>query len=553
MKNYRLVKEESGHYLIHDTKDGSHFNVAKNGLSPHILKKISAIQKFDVGGTVNGVPPENIPDQVTAEPTPETPVTNLSPQEAGLEAYKQAISQPGLAAQNAYGRFGAPAAAMMNQDQKEKLAEDQGQMVKTYKENQQASSSLNQAQDAEDLAARNKTREGLGLPPLPGSDIAQPPQAPGASPMSFQGPQQVSPSGQMPSSAMSDYNKAYGQEQGANTAIGEAQSKRAQQEAATQVTFQDQIKKIHDDYKGQFDQNMQRQNEILADIQKNPINANRYWDNKSTLGKVSSILGLILGGAGSGGNANNNAASQALDSAINRDIENQKAGMNQKNNLLSYYMKQYGNIQQAQMQTKADLLTVTQSELNRIAAQSNDPIAKQNAIAQNAQIGLQKAKLNHELAMQSSMFKSADPLTARIALGLTGEEQKRALDEKGSFENHQKAIGNIKNLMGQAINDENVGNYLTHPIETARKADVLNAGIDDAMLATDAAKRMTPESQKALLEPYHIKVTDNKAVRGAKLMGALQKVNTFAPATPLLSGLGWLPSNKGPVNFRPRE
>lgn len=555
MKNYRLVKEESGHYQIHDTKDGSHFNVAKSGLSKQMLKKISGIQKFVDGGGVKpfsfGTPGPNDVLQTSSEPSPETPPTNLSPQEAGLQAYKQVMAAPIQGTRNG---MSAPALATPDTrplDEKMRQAEDQASWVKNNVESQQAFQDESNVQNAQDIASRNQKRAEIGLPPLPGSDMTQPSPDNGIKPMSFEAPQQVNPQG-MPSTSMDEYNKAYGQEQKANTAIGQAQSERAQQEAATQNTFQNQMKQIHDDYKNQFDQNQKRQDEINADIQANPINANRYWENKSTLGKVSTIIGLLLGGAGSGGNASNNAASQALDSAINRDIENQKASMTQKNNLLGYYMKQYGNLQQAQMQTKSDLLTVTQSELNRIAAQSNDPIAKQNAISQNAQISLQKAQLNHQLAMQSAIYGSSDPLTAKIALGLQGEEQKRALDEKGSFENHQKALGNIKNLMGQAMNEESFGNYMTHPIETSRKADVLNAGIDDALLSTDTAKRMTPEAQKVLLDPYHIKVTDNKAVRGAKIQGALQKVNTFAPATPLLSGLGWLPSNKGPVNFKPR-
>jgi hypothetical protein len=553
MKNYLLKEMYPTHYVIHDTTDKKEFPVAKKGLSPKYLKKIEGLQKFDVGGTVQGRRPENldIPYVQTPEPTPETSPVQLSPQEAGLEAYKQAVAQPGLAGQNAYGRFGASVAGAMNPNQREKLAEDQGMMAKNYVENQQNSKSIDNAQSAEDLAARNKNRSELGLPPLPGSEMPQPSPTPGASPISFQPPQQVQGENPMQQS-LAEYNKAFGQEQGANTAIGQAQSQRAQAESQTQTDFQSQMKQIHDDYKKQFDLNQQKQDEINADIQKNPINADRYWNNKSTAGKVSSIIGLLLGGAGSGGNASNNAAANALDAAINRDIKAQQDNMTQKNNLLGYYMKQYGNLQQAQMQTKSDLLSVTQAKLNQIAAQSNDPIAKQNAILQNSQISLQKANLNHQLAMQSAIYGSSDPLTAKIALGLQGEEQKRALDEKGSFETHQKALSNIKQLYQQSNADESFVNYALHPIDTERKVAVLNAGISDAMLSTDAAKRMSPEVQQEMLKPYQIRLTDSKEVRGAKLMGALQKINTFAPPTPLLSGLGWLPSNRGPANFRPK-
>jgi hypothetical protein len=548
MKHYSVVSESDKHFELHDARDGKTFNVAKKGLDKSHLTKIKGLKKFAFGGVGQGDAPGVNPDDAPITNSPDTSPTELSPQEAGLQAYKQS-----LATQPTVTRYGVTAPAILNPEQKERKAEDTGVAAKNYVENQQQSQNISDANNAQDLAMRNKNRESLGLPPLPGAPGVTDNIQSGIAPASFQPPQQVNPgNGIAAANNMTDYNKAFTAEQGANTAIGKAQSARAQQEAETQADFQTQMQGIHNDYAKQFSDNQAKQDEIMADIQKNPINADHYWSNKSVGGKISTIIGLLLGGAGSGGQQSNNAASNALDQSINRDIQAQKDNMGQKNNLLNYYMKQYGNLQQAQMAAKSDLLTVTQAKLNQAAAQSNDPIAKQTAVQQNAQIAIQKAQLNHQLAMQSAIYGASDPLTAKIALGLTGDEQKRALDEKGSFETHQKALSNIKGLYNQSNADESFGNYALHPLETSRKADVLNAGIDDALLSTDTAKRMSPEVQKTMLEPYHIKVTDNKDVRAAKFVGALQKVNTFAPATPLLSGLGWLPNNKGPVNFKPR-
>lgn len=534
MKHYSLVKEHDKHYEIHDARDGKRFKVAKKGIDK---KLISKIQKFDVGGTAQGVRPD------LPEMPPESP-TNLSPQEAGLEAYKQAlVPQTDFSSMSP---FGARTAASITPAQREILAENAGTAVKNDKEQQQTQVDASTASDAQDLAARNEKRAALGLPLLagadsgitPASDVVQTPQA----------PQQVQPQGmQLP--GLQDINKALTGEETANTAIGTAQANRAQQEAKAQQDMQTQMESIHSDYKKQFEDNMQKQNDLLNQLNdpKNKIDQNRYWSNMGTGQKIGTILGILIGG---GAGPGNNMAANALDQAINRDIDSQKASMDTKNNLLNHYMKQYGNIQQAQSAAKMDLLTVTQSKLNQIAATSNDPISKQQAVLANQKIELEKANLNHQLSMTQAIYGSSDPLTARISLGLQGDQQKEAFKEKGDYEQHQKALQNITGLMKQSIEEESVGNRLMHPIDSYKKAKMLNAGISDALLSTDAAKRLTPEAQKELLKPYEISVTDPKDVKMAKMQGAIQKINLSAPPTPILSGMGWIPAYRGPANFK---
>lgn len=97
--------------------------------------------------------------------------------------------------------------------------------------------------------------------------------------------------------------------------------------------------------------------------------AKKVWDQKSTVGKIASIIGLIAGG-GLG------PARRQLDFEIARDIDAQKAELGKKQNLLTATMQHYGNESDAARMAAALQYGVVAAQMGEAAAKESGPLAK---------------------------------------------------------------------------------------------------------------------------------------------------------------------------------
>jgi hypothetical protein len=70
--------------------------------------------------------------------------------------------------------------------------------------------------------------------------------------------------------------------------------------------------------------------EIQKELQTQKIDPNRVWGNKSTGGKIATAIGIILSGIGSGLTGGPNLAMQVIDGEIERDLDAQKANLDNK-------------------------------------------------------------------------------------------------------------------------------------------------------------------------------------------------------------------------------
>lgn len=107
------------------------------------------------------------------------------------------------------------------------------------------------------------------------------------------------------------------------------------------------------------------------DIKKGHIQPNHYLESKSTLGKIGTALGLMLGGYGAGLTHGPNMAQQFLQSQIERDLEAQKANLGSKENLLSALNSRYHNQQTADNMYRSIMLNRHADQLQEIAAKNN--------------------------------------------------------------------------------------------------------------------------------------------------------------------------------------
>lgn len=179
--------------------------------------------------------------------------------------------------------------------------------------------------------------------------------------------------------------------------IGEAQKK----EAEEQVTNISNTANLLQKAAANALKEKKRLNGMINDVNQaiadQKIDPNRYMGNMSTLGRISTAIGLMLGGMGAGLAGGQNLAFKSLESAIDRDIEAQKMDLNKKNNLLTAYYKMYGDVQQAELALKSQLLATSQLKAQEIAARSKSAQAAQQSQILLAQLGTAREQYENRL------------------------------------------------------------------------------------------------------------------------------------------------------------
>ncbi len=187
------------------------------------------------------------------------------------------------------------------------------------------------------------------------------------------------------------------------------QARAAIQQAADMTThYQDLISKADQIEKSRLSQTRDAQAQIgqlESDISNTKVDPSHFWNSKNTASKVSTGLGLILGGIGAGLTGGPNLAAQFLQRNIERDLEAQRADLGKKENLLGYMYKKYGNIQDASAASRAYLMTVIAGQTGLAAARSGNLQAQ--AVADMA---------------KSQLLQGANNITASIIQGRANYE-----------------------------------------------------------------------------------------------------------------------------------
>ncbi len=113
--------------------------------------------------------------------------------------------------------------------------------------------------------------------------------------------------------------------------------------------------------------------------------ADLMWNNRSTLGKIGSIFGLILSGAGSALANQPNAAMEMMNNEINRDLEAQKANAQSKTNWYKAALDHETNLSNID-------LNASVAAAHRVGAWNSESEAKMKEYRNNTIIPLNKAK-----------------------------------------------------------------------------------------------------------------------------------------------------------------
>lgn len=403
-EHYTLKEDADKHFTIHDNRDGSSFQVSKKGIHPANQIKIMRLEKYSEGGEVKKKEPSvSMPDPQKAKDAwagaqhgqmnrlknllgidPKKMADGGGVSEEDLRMLEQNVAPWSQAPQPLPGQV-APQTQFINP------AEAIGQfanwaMQPAFGSSAQAEELPSQAQlPAQDHGIVSEEQfAGEAPAPAPAPAPAQP-QMPKLSDYGM--PTQRDVTGiekQMEAGLMGEAKGLQEQERQKALAIEEHQK---------QVAYQNML----------FNERMQdlqvKEDQLASDIASAKINPNQFWENKSTGSKVGAVLGIILGGLGAGlQRTTHNAAWEALQGQINKDIQNQKDELGKKNGLLAHNLRQQGNLAQAENVTRLQMNSALQGQLALVAAKTNSPIVMEKAKQQIALIKKQNLGIRAEIA-----------------------------------------------------------------------------------------------------------------------------------------------------------
>jgi hypothetical protein len=182
---------------------------------------------------------------------------------------------------------------------------------------------------------------------------------------------------------------------GAKTAESVAIEGALKKAEAAQAEVASRYKQTYDDLDKEF-------NQVKQDYISKKIDPKQWWNNKSLGSKVSTGIGILLSGLGSGLSGQPNMAMQMVNKEIDKDIEAQKENIGKTGNILSLNMQKYRNIKDAEAASRLQINAGLQSQIAMQAARTNSTVAKAQAQMALGQLGMQAKQLQNQLALSQT-------------------------------------------------------------------------------------------------------------------------------------------------------
>lgn len=415
LSKHTLVGENDSHFVLHDG-DG-HFPIAKKGLDASTIDKIRKFKKFAEGGDVS---------------TKEEKVTEESASKALGEPKSAAPMKQGAVQMFADGG-GAQPLPDASQDASGTISVAPSfdslpaalPPVPLAMQDPNAIGQPSPASTMQDLTMLGKSASDLGLPGMlsaPGN--AQPTDAPtpagtdGSAPTSDSGgPANTLPQGPAnpmltPQGMMSPVSpnmvSAITDQQNAIRMGANAKAQGEDDKADATSDLMDTLQDAQDAHATEMTRLNQRGEQLFQQAQEGKIDPDHYWNSKNTGQKIGAAIAIMIGGIAQGyGKTNNNVALDIINKSIDQDIQAQRDNMTQKNNLFNLNLEKTRNVQSAYAQTKSDAISLTQAQIANAVANAGSTEAKANGNLMIAQLQEQKAQLNNQIAVRSTLMSGA--------------------------------------------------------------------------------------------------------------------------------------------------
>ena len=238
--------------------------------------------------------------------------------------------------------------------------------------------------------------------------------------------------------------------------LAKAQSDILQQQIAQQNQQLQTAQQHYNDYNS--DANM-----IVKNIQDQKIDPSRVWNDKSTVGKIGTVIGLALGGLSAGWNRTENPALKLFNQQVEQDLEAQKANLGKQQNLLSALNQHYGNQVEADNMFKVIQGQQIASMIDQAGAQAKTPQAQAAAMQAKGQILSQNAQVLGHMAAQKtalsgiggSQQQQMDPAQA-VPFLVPPDQQKEVFKEISQAQNAAKNKDAFLQAFDKAVSENTV-------------------------------------------------------------------------------------------------
>lgn len=270
----------------------------------------------------------------------------------------------------------------------------------------------------------------------------------------------------------------------------------------------------------------------------NPANMNpkHYQESMSSGQKVTSAIGLFLGGLGTpfGGH---NYAMDFLNKQIDRDIDAQKNRMDQQKNIFGAYHQLYGDSLATYNATKATMFDIYQGKLRQAAASLGTPQAQANYLKASTQLAVERSKALQDAAVDLATLpgtRANKPNTLPGSQGAQSSPQGQGHGASSSWnESGEERTDRVLNSAAQKKYDWAMSKY-NHVQSDTEKAQIIKEYQD--AFQTDKAlaqiDHLYPELMKKrtyggyLADKVNPDIIGGAAAAGAEALGAAGAIPT---------------------------
>lgn len=313
---------------------------------------------------------------------------------------------------------------------------------------------------------------------------------------------------------------------------GAAQAQAANNYVAAQQTqaldYQTHLKDVADEH-----------NRFVQDYVNGHIDPNAYLENMSIPGRVSTAIGMILGGAGAGVTGGPNPALDFLNRQIDRNIDAQKADLGKKATLLEANLRQYGNLRDASDMARIQQQGIYGAQVAEAGAKAMGPMAKANALQAKGEIDQKTANDIGQFAMRRTILGAANAgqvSPEMVVQAYIPQGQREAyMKELQTAENATSLKNDTLQAFDQVAKLNTLANRVGSPLQNPRQIAAIQGTALDK-LTKDTSGRVTPETV-SLVKDIFSKMGNNSQtnqVARARLSSMLSQNMHF----PLLEGIG---------------
>jgi len=275
------------------------------------------------------------------------------------------------------------------------------------------------------------------------------------------------------------------------------------------------------------------------------VDPNRFFADKSTGQKIAMSIGLLFAGING-----SQAGMQMLDSAINRDIEAQKADIAVKQGKVQGYrgiysdmLSRFHNEDMATAATRTALLNVAELNLKSKLANIEGQKAYNDGLVRLQELGVRKAQAMQQFRnamIVSSQFQDADAMTKKVMSIPNDSTRNKALEEMASVNAAKQSLKTVNDIYNNA---PGVMGYV--PMTSAAALTEINQSKLFTVAKAIVGEKMTDSDVKYLVDPWIPKPKDPQWVLDKKKSEFNKWINSkVAEQTPILTGLGLVKPQK---------